>query len=148
MMISNMINSRSDITDDGSEMTPLYVATCGPGYRVARYIISLERDLINNNAGGVPSYNMDCFDGGTPTFSTESLEIVEDLLQFDDLEVTRDDLDDNDELPLLWRCAEKGIVSQKVAVDAKLRGQFCLRFWGTLPLEEGERIVAFWTPYV
>ena len=88
--------------------------------------------------GRQPSYNMKRADGGTPVFDTLLQVMVEDLLQFDDLEVTRDDLDYYDELPLLWRCAEKGIVSKRVAMDAKLRGQSGQKFWGTLPIEEGE----------
>ena len=140
-----IFNLRSDISRDGSGLTPLHVASQkSRTSSIARFIISLERDRLNENerrVAEVPSYNMRCNDGWTPVFGTVLAMLVEDLLQFDDLEVTRDDLDDLDELPLLWRCAEKGIVSRRVAMDAKLRGQFGQKFWGTLPLEEGRCIL-------
>ena len=140
-----VFNLRSDISRDGSGLTPLHVAcqqrrTSG----IARFLISLERDRLNakeRREAEVPSYNMRCAGGWSPVFGTSLKVLVEDLLQLDDLEVTRDDLDDLDELPLLWRCAEKGIVSRRVAMDAKLRGQFGQKFWGTLPLEEGKSIL-------
>ena len=81
-----------------------------------------------------PSYNMPDVNGLSPAFWTESSKIVEMMLQFDDLEVVRR----NNGEPILWRCAWKGIVSEKIAMDERLRGQVAEVYDGTLPLELGE----------
>ena len=57
-------------------------------------------------------------------------------IQFDDLEVVRGD----DGQPLLWTCARRGIVTEKIAMDERLRGQVAKVYSGTLPLELGERM--------
>ena len=72
-------------------------------------------------------------DGLSPVFLTKSSKIVEEMLKLDDLQVTR-----VDGTPLLWHCAMRGCVSERVASDQKLAGQYGQRWWGSLPLEEGE----------
>ena len=71
-------------------------------------------------------------DGNSPVFRTSSSTIVEEMLKFDDLQVTRYGM------PLLWHCAHEGLVSERVASDPKLAGQYQQRWRGRLPLEEGE----------
>ena len=83
-----------------------------------------------------PSYNMPDEDGYSPAFWTYSSKIMEMMLQFDDLEV----LSRNTGQPLLWRCAYVGIVTEKIAMDERLKGQVAEVWNDTLPLEEGEHM--------
>ena len=66
-------------------------------------------------------------------FTSKSPKIVELFLQFDDLEVTN-----RQGKPLLWQCAERGLVTERVAADPKLRGQFGQKWKSRLPIEIGE----------
>ena len=50
-----------------------------------------------------------------------------------DLEVRR-----NDGEPLLWRCAEVGVVTDAIASDDRLAGQYGEIWNGRLPLEKGD----------
>ena len=81
----------------------------------------------------VPSYNIRDVDGYSPVFRTSSSKIVEVMLKFGDLQVTR-----WDGIPLLWWCASEGLVSERVALDPKLAGQYGQRWEGSLPLERGK----------
>ena len=80
-------------------------------------------------------YNAETPAGRSPIFYTYSSGIVEELLKFDDLEVRA-----KDGLPLLIWCAERGIVTERIASDRKLRGQLGERWDGSLPLEHTLRI--------
>ena len=71
--------------------------------------------------------------GWNPVFWTKSEKIVEEMLKLDDLQVRARDGE-----PLLRRCALKGMVSERMASDRKLAGQYGQRYEGRLPLEEGE----------
>ena len=82
-----------------------------------------------------PSYNMQDKDGLSPAFHTFSSRIMEMLLDFDDLQVIKE----RDGQPLLWVCAERGIVTGKVAKDERMRRQMGLIHDGTLCLEKGEQ---------
>ena len=114
---------------------------------IALFLISKERERVRQEreegrgsqggaAGGrgsLPSYNMLDSHGWRPVFYTSSARIVEEFLTLHDLEVTAGDGE-----PLLWFCAGRGWVSERVATDAKLAGQYSQRWKGTLPLEAGE----------
>ena len=126
--------------------TPLHVACKKNKEEIALFLINTERDRVRQGregrcwqggAGGgrgrVPSYNMENSRGWRPVFTTSSVRIVEEFLSLDDLDVA-----DRDGRPLLWHCAERGCVSERVATDVKLAGQFSQRWNGTLPLEKGE----------
>ena len=71
--------------------------------------------------------------GWSPIFWTSSPRVVEGLLEFDNLDVMR-----RDGMPLLWHCALSGAVSEKVANDEKLQGQYAFRWKGEIPLEAGK----------
>ena len=81
----------------------------------------------------MPSYNMRDENGLSPVFWTASEKIVEAMLEFHDLLVTT-----RRGVPLLWNCATYGCVSERVASDPKLVGQYGQRWLGRLPLEEGK----------
>ena len=80
-----------------------------------------------------PSYNMQDIYGCSPVFLTSSCRIVEEMVRLDDLQVTT-----RDGSPLLWHCAGRGCVTERVASDQRLVGQYGQRHHGRLPLEEGE----------
>ena len=65
-----------------------------------------------------------------------SSRIIEKLLSLDDLEIT-----DKRGKTLLWACSEKGAVTERVATDIKLVGQYGQSYQGTLPLEIGEHVM-------
>ena len=114
--------------------------------RIAEFLLEEERKIkAEREEGGevpdafrdtpTPSYNMpDDVNGSSPAFWTESSKIMEMMLQFDDLEVVKR----KDGQPLLWRFARNGIVTEKIAMDERLRGQVAEEWYGTLPLEKGE----------
>ena len=139
---------RTNIDPLGYLFTPLHVACEWEREEIALFLIKTERDIIRKEGdkrhgrqGGagehsLPTYNMQTSYGVTPVFMrTESARIVEELLTFDDLKVMR-----GDEMPLLWRCARNGCVSETVATDVKLAGQYMKTYNGTLPLEIGEHL--------
>ena len=145
-MISPLFSFRTIIYGVGD--TPLHVACWKNREEIAIFLISKERERVRQEreegrgrqggAGGgrgtLPSYNMKSSFGTRPVFYTDSARIVEELLTFEDLEVTN-----GNGKPLLWRCAEWGIVTEIVARDVKLASQYSQRYDGTLPLEKGER---------
>ena len=79
------------------------------------------------------TYNMTDNVGWSPIFLTSSLEVIEVLLAFDDMDVMR-----RDGMPLHRRCAQRGAVSEKVANDERLQGQYALRWESAIPLEVGK----------
>ena len=89
------------------------------------------RGVVQNDT---PSYNMRDGGGRSPVFRARSLKIVEEMLKLEDLQLTRG----SDGMPLLWHCAGRGYVSEKVAFDPRLAGQYGQRWRGSLPLEQGE----------
>ena len=94
-----------------------------------------QEDKRGSSVGETPSYNMQDEDGLSPAFHTFSSGIMEMLLEFDDLEVVKE----RDGQPLLWVCAERGIVTVKVAKDERLRRQLGQIHDGTLSLKKGEQ---------
>ena len=76
--------------------------------------------------------------GMTPVFFASSSGVVEVMLQFEGLEFisAHDD-------PLLWKCAQLGIVTGKIA-DA-LREQLGRRNRRMLPIEKGQ--IQFWVSF-
>ena len=107
---------------------------------IALFLINTERDKFKDEGGGrqgagvsQPSYNMRDISGGSPAFMTSSARIREELLTLDDLELTN-----WSGKTLLWKCAYEGWVSERVATDVKLSGQYGQRWKGTLPLEIGD----------
>lgn len=99
---------------------------------IAEFLLENEKKM-NRAEGDIPSYNMKNIYGLSPVFINDSTRIMELLLKFGDLDVSS-----QNGCPLLWRCAWLGIVSEEVAKDLKLRGQYGLKYWSTLPLEAGE----------
>ena len=87
-----------------------------------------------STASDTPSYNMGDEDGLSPAYHTFSPSIMEMLLDFDDLKVIKE----RDGQPLLWLCAERAMVTEKVANDTRLKKQLMLTFDGLLSLEKGE----------
>ena len=81
----------------------------------------------------MPSFNIQDKYGYNPVFWTESSKIVELMLQFECLRI-----EERNGKPLLWECAGKGIVSEKIALAEKLKRQLGQIYGGTLPLEKGE----------
>ena len=82
--------------------------------------------------GEIASYNMVEAIGWTPVSWATSSSIVEMLLKFDDLEVKARDR------TLLWHCAWRGILTEKIMTNVKIRSQLGQRTQdGRLPLEEG-----------
>ena len=128
---------RTNITWDG--LTPLRVACNEDKEEIALFLIHTERDRVKDEkgrqgAGGShPSYNMGDISGGSPVFMTSSARIREELLTLDDVELTN-----GSGKTLLWGCAYEGWVSERVATDVKLSGQYGQRWKGTLPLEIGD----------
>ena len=59
--------------------------------------------------------------------------MVEVLLMHNDL-----DMFDMNRCPLLWHCANAGIVTETIANDEKLECQYGQKYEGALPLERGE----------
>ena len=85
--------------------------------------------------GEIASYNKAEAIGWTPVSWATSSSIVEMLLQFDDLEVQARWGTE----PLLWHCAWRGIVTEKIMQNEKIRSQLGQRTQdGRLPLEEGK----------
>ena len=117
--------------------------------KIALFLIKEEREWVSRTTevkedvepgkerrGGqqdTPSYNTWDRWGRSPIFFTRSRKIVEEMLTLDDLVVTT-----RGGKPLLWHCASKGFVSERVANDQKLVEQYGQRSKGRLPLEQGE----------
>ena len=91
-------------------------------------------------ASETPSYNMEDEDGLSPAYHTFSPRIMERLLDFNDLKVIKE----RDGQPLLWLCAERAMVTEKVANDVRLKQQLMLTFDGSLSLEKGELHRLLW----
>ena len=81
--------------------------------------------VIGNHAGNIKDWR-----STTPIFYARSSEVIEAMMRLGDLEVVNPHED-----PLLWKCAERGLVSGAVA--EALRGQLGLRNRRTLPIEKG-----------
>ena len=129
---------------DGS--TPLNVACWKKRDEIALFLIHTERDRVREEGGRwwycggagrhrQRSYNMEDSYGKRPAFWTKSTRVIEELLTLDDFEVT-----DGDGGPLLWRCARDGLVSERVAIDARLAGHYLQSWKGILPLEAGDSV--------
>ena len=123
------------------QWTPLHYASYWKGQvAIAEFLIEQEKTRIETvpeegRGRETPSYNIRDKTGRSPAYWTYSSTIVEMLLQLEDLWVMQ-----GDGKPLLWECAVSGIVSDKVAQDEKLKGQFVERYQKsqpTLPLEAG-----------
>ena len=81
----------------------------------------------------IPCYNIKSSAEKSPAFYALSRRIVEMLLEsFADLDVTAEY-----GMPLLWKCAHWGGVSERVARHERLAEQYGQRWSGTLPLETG-----------
>ena len=144
------LSFRADISPSGLDgWTPLHEACREDEDEIALYLIEMEKFRVSLEEGqeqdeqptregrrgqrDTPSYNMRDENGLSPVFWTASEKIVEAMLEFHDLLVTT-----RRGVPLLWNCATYGCVSERVATDLKLVGQYGQRWLGRLPLEEGE----------
>ena len=135
--------SRTNHDPLGDDSTPLHWA-CEKGKDdIALFLIEEERERARETktepereeeSQPSPSYNMRAINGLNPVFRTSSERIVQEMLHFEDLQVTTED-----GLPLLWHCAYLGCVTETIALDVKLKSQHGQRWEGTLPLEIGER---------
>ena len=96
-----------------------------------------------------PSYNIENAEGRTP-LSYSRPGMLELLLQLEDIEEEKIphlarmiechlgiEVVDGRGRPLPWECVTKGLLTETIARDKKLRGQFGNIWAGTLPLEEG-----------
>lgn len=136
---------RTEIDSQLGPMLPLHVACLKGHEEIAIALIEAEGgraeegrddqdkgDKRRRGEGEVPSYNAKNKNGFSPLFCTDSARIVELLLQFDDLEVTR-----LDGRPLLAECARFGIVTEGIARHDRVSAQFAQTHSGKLPLEVG-----------
>ena len=83
--------------------------------------------VIGNRAGNIKDWK-----GMTPIFYASSSEVIEAMMQLKDLKL---EIINPHEDPLLWKCAERGLVSRAVA-EALLE-QLGQRNRRTLPIEIG-----------
>ena len=125
-----------------NKWTPLHYACYNNQEKIVEFLIEKEKSRMKTQIPGgygatneecdqTPSYNMRSSADRTPIFYTLSTKIVEMVLShFDDLEVTGEY-----GMPLLWKCADWGGVSTRVAQDYRLLGQYGQRWEGSLPLE-------------
>ena len=140
-----MLCFRSDISN-GKSRTPLHCACFRFGGRekIIEFLLDEEKKIKTEQEEGkersdmfrdlpVPSYNMRDENGYSPAFWVQSSNVLEMMLQFDDLEIKR-----SDDMPLLWKCARRGIVSEQIAMHERLREQIAIKHQGTLPLEIGK----------
>ena len=141
-----LLSFRADISKSGEEgWTPLHEACRYNVDNVAIFLIKAEQQWVRKEQDvqpgrvhrqgqqGTPSYNMRDRNGLSPVFWTTSVRIVEGMLEFNDLQLTKRDGE-----PLLWYCATNLCVSERVATDHRLIRQYGQRWKGRLPLEEGE----------
>ena len=131
-------------------VTPLHVACSWRNVEVVKFLLEEEEKTKKEQVGGrtIPSYNVEDSEGHTPLFYTRSSTIVELLLKYDDLEVSllnhpalsryfsSFSTSVSNHLTLLWHCANKGIVTETIASDERLRDQYGLRYEDKLPLEQ------------
>ena len=146
-----LLSFRADISRSGEEgWTPLHEACRYDRIEIAFFLIEEERKRVctaqvqeqdglpgrdqRRGQHDTPSYNMTDKVGLSPVFSTESVNIVEAMLELHDLQVTKGDGE-----PLLWHCASTQCISERVASDLRLVRQYGQRWQGRLPLEEGEQ---------
>ena len=123
-------------------MTPLHYACVYNRDEIALFLIREEQERVTRERqegqDGQPrrrgegqqqhdtsSYNMRNEYVLSPVFYTSSSAIVEEMLKFDDLQVTTEN-----GKQLLWQCARWGCVSKRVASDPKLAGQYGQRWEG------------------
>ena len=94
-------------------------------------LVADRLQFLLGSSGKIPSYNIKSSAEKSPVFYASSTKIVEMMLDhLDDLEVTGEY-----GMPLLWKCADWGGVSKRVAQDNRLIGQYGQRWDGSLPLE-------------
>ena len=129
---------------DPSGKTPLLLACYNDKTEIAQFLLEEEKRRkgaptpVEQHAqvGEIPSYNMATTLGERPAFvgRKKSASLVESFLEFDDLHVAND-ADDGE--TILWHCANRGIVSDKIVQDERVRAQIGSRVHGKLPIEEG-----------
>ena len=142
--LKSKFSCRSYITGERQVRTALhYACSVEDREKIAMFLIEEEKKRKKDEHEGcerctlaseTPSYNMEDEDGLSPAYHTFSSRIMEMLLDFYDLKVIKE----RDGQPLLWLCAERGIVTEKVANDVRLEKQLMLTFDGSLSLEKGE----------
>ena len=118
---------RSDISGHNKGWTPLHYAA--KSEEIGAFLIKEERRRSEEGMTGTPSYNIQDKNGNSPAFISCSYKLIEMMLQFEDLQLLS-----GKGKTLLWRCAERNLVSEKVAW--RLRDQLGQRYVGPLPLEK------------
>ena len=110
--------------------------------KIAQFLLEEEKrhrrkQALNQvNFGELPSYNMMTSLGEMPTFVgyKKPASLMELFLEFEDLHVTNEASGET----IMWHCANRGIVSEKIAQDDRVRAQLGKRVHGKLPIEEGD----------
>ena len=108
---------------------------CAPNFQVSKRVEMVEflvrREMIERKEGRweVPTYNMVDDFGCTPVFRTRSSRVVEFLLELHDIAVI-----DEDGNPLLYECIRRGMITDAIANNDKMKAQFGLRHQGSLPM--------------
>ena len=130
MNINKRITSRS-VVDFKTGDTPLHLACAGNCLEAV--ILMAEEEVLLTVGGGIPVYNQRNKGGKSPAFLTHSSEILQVLLQFDDLHV-----ENSSGTTLLWKCAERGIVTDEIMQHQSLIEALGVRCFSRLPIEEGD----------
>ena len=127
---------------DCSGKTPLLLACYNDKMEIAQFLLEEEKRLQrvptckrSVHFGEIPSYNIASTLGEMPAFVgyKKPASLVELFLEFEDLHVTNDAHE-----TILWMCANRGIVTDKIIQDERVKAQIAQRFHGKLPIEEGE----------
>ena len=137
MSLNNYITSRS-VVDFKTGDTPLHLACAGDCLEAVTLMTEQEMRAHLTDRSGIPVYNQRNKNGKSPAFLATSPEILQVLLQFDDLDVKN-----ASGTTLLWKCAERGIVTGEVVQHQSLRWALGVRCFSSLPIEEGEILLPY-----
>ena len=131
--------------DIGGFGKSLHYACCYDKLEIAEFLIEEDkkiREQEGGQEGQIPLYNLKDRRGRSTLFFAKSSTIVELLLKYDDIEVSREN-----GYSLLWHCADKGILTETIATDERLRCQYGQKYAGKLPLEQGEWVGNKWSKH-
>ena len=132
MCLNHCITSRS-VVDFKTGDTPLHLACAGDCLEAVTLMAEEEKRAHLTERSGKPVYNQRNRKGRSPAFLATSPEILQVLLQFDDLDVKN-----SSGTTLLWKCAERGIITGEIVQHQSLREALGVRCFSSLPMEEGE----------
>lgn len=118
--------------------TPMHLACAGNQPEALSLMVEEANRVHLAEGDTTPVYNQRNRMGKSPVFLTNSPKIVQIFLQYDDL-----DARSKSGTTLLWKCAERGIVSEEIASHPTLREALGVRCFSRLPLEEGKVLQLF-----